>query len=1474
MPAISKIRLTNVVYEHGQKRYHDELFLFDGFNGAIVLENGGGKSVFIQTVLQAIIPHTDVGERKVKDTLILDEGPAHIAIEWLLNERPRRYAVTAVTLFKRLNGIDSLRYVYEYGENDPHSIEMIPFVQEEGREKRPSSRGEMSDYYSYMASQSRNAKTFSQSIKSYREYIEEQYHIIGNEWDSIARINGAEGDVEAFFENCKKTNELIDRLLIPSVEKGMAGFHKEVFADMFENRREQFKKYKELKETIDQNKLLSEELAHYVERFRQVDEKEKLYFMARRKAKGYQLYLMEELEGIVGKLAQLEDAFEEWNEEKLRLAMKFDSLSIEQERRLLTEFEEKEKMIRETLTELEEAFQSRKLEYYSLQFARAREEIVKEQENLKLYEQELENLDRNVEVEEWIVELENINGQIHYLFLEMKESIEKELQDVRFEMNQLKGRFESLEEKKGELELERNEWNERLTKVKAEIHFIIKKQKQLKSELVSHEDESIEQLLEEWTIKLQQLDEEKVATVQKMKELGPEIEKQKKLSQNLLQQLLDKKSLLATEEEKKKQFDERHKWVLERLAETLAQWTYIDSVYNRHASIESQIEERLAKLKRQKDRLLDEERVAKRFVDDYAEQEQFFADPYVEKQIQHWNQFEYLVTGIQYVQSVQDEISIDESDYPFWALTLITTEKEKEDVQEKLKSIQHHLKYPIFVISSVEAGQLVKGEKAYEDVVEPALWHMNIDNKRFAEWKVQKAEEAEKKTQERKEVEVSIDHWERTKEHFHQFLKDYPHEKYVELENNIRDLSHEIQNLREEQKKANELVQELEKELKMKESSLHSIEIEMQDLQNRLIPKAIEYTNLSKELHQLQKDKQDYEKQTNDLMEQEKRLASEINRVNIELGRVRDELSGLEIRMLYEVDKNELFTEVKQYSVVRSEMAMNALKTLRHELNNRIHQIQTSRREWESRIDNSQRRIEDLKKDQKRLRNEYDGLDEEYPFPMNGEEKIGQLAVGLRELAGEVKEGSAEWQDAVTKKKVQEDRVNQRVEKFEESYPGHEVIVFGDELSAVEDQLKEERRRLQKRLDYLKQQQELLVKEEAACVEAKQQFERYELVHKLEDPGLEGAMLSDEESREFPYNRKTIVEQLIRELEMKQQAVSDELEVLARAKESYKRFCQQLSDPKIRKNAVEGVETKKTYEEVLNYQQQLEERIDRTIQIAEATIQDYDKEQQQFITYIHKHLQNVREDLLEIAKKTRVRVGDSWKTVYEIQVPDWDEDEAKEKIREHIDWILSQIERESFRDEKGMEDAAKVRQFLEKTLQTVPLLREVIGNQTMKVKCRKVESDEHISNTYYTWEQSNQWSGGEKWSKNMALFLGLLNFIAEKSQHIQPNAKRHRTVILDNPFGKASSDHVLSPVFFIAEQLGFQMIALTAHAEGKFLSDYFPIIYSCKLRHLEGGGGSKQVLTKEKQIQTAYFHDHAPESLVRLGEREQMSLFD
>ena len=166
----------------------------------------------------------------------------------------------------------------------------------------------------------------------------------------------------------------------------------------------------------------------------------------------------------------------------------------------------------------------------------------------------------------------------------------------------------------------------------------------------------------------------------------------------------------------------------------------------------------------------------------------------------------------------------------------------------------------------------------------------------------------------------------------------------------------------------------------------------------------------------------------------------------------------------------------------------------------------------------------------------------------------------------------------------------------------------------------------------------------------------------------------------------------------------------------------------------------------------------------------------------------------------------------------------------------------------------------------------VLGNHAIKVKCRKATSSDTFSERPYDWEESNKWSGGETWCKNMSLFLGCLNYLAEKHTQIR-RTKHHndRVVIADNPFGKASSDHVLEPVFFIAEQLGFQIIALTAHEEGSFIRRYFPIVYSCRFASIPGGKG--KVLEPEKEIKTAFFEEHSPESLQRLEEFEEIGLF-
>ena len=74
-----------------------------------------------------------------------------------------------------------------------------------------------------------------------------------------------------------------------------------------------------------------------------------------------------------------------------------------------------------------------------------------------------------------------------------------------------------------------------------------------------------------------------------------------------------------------------------------------------------------------------------------------------------------------------------------------------------------------------------------------------------------------------------------------------------------------------------------------------------------------------------------------------------------------------------------------------------------------------------------------------------------------------------------------------------------------------------------------------------------------------------------------------------------------------------------------------------------------------------------------------------------------------------------------------------------------------------------------------------------------------------------------------------------------------------------------------AVDVSFRFEALTALAEGKFISDYFPKVYSCRLR--PSTSPDKYLIAADTEIRHAYFQDHDPKALRRLGEQKQMELF-
>ena len=1469
MPSISRIRFTNVVYEEGNKRYNDEMFTFDGHNSAILLENGGGKTVFIQAALQAVFPRADLAERKIKQTLNLDRAPAHIAVEWIVSEEPRRYVVTAVSLFLHNQSLDSYHYVYEYESNDAHAIDQMPFVREnmDGSE-RAATRDEIKDYYQERAqSAGYRAETF-QTIKAYREHLEEAYHIIANEWDSIIKINSTEGGVEAFFEECKTTGQLFDRLLIPTVEASIAGHDKKTFADTFEKRREQFKRYKSLKAQIEENKRIEMELASYVDQFEALYGKEQAYDVAKREAKGLHQFIEAERTELEEEKARYEAQLEEWRDAKEEWDRAQASYEVLEKRERHAAARQAFDKLNEEQERLDREYRNQQNVYYSLKLAEHKQKMKTAEENKAYFKEQLDRLDEETGVDELRDKLDETRSALHGYFAEKVEEAERAIASLKREQQPLTDEIDRLtklfDEKTREKELAQQEF----AKLDGQVHGYDQLMDNIQQSILSKPDqETIEEKVDEWKQEEQSLDQRIVGLKSENKRLNEVLQDLNKRHDESQTALTRVEKELSETESSLKVFRDEHQRVIERLGQYKPKWANLDDVYLKQESIQSELGDALVRQQKEHERTLHKERLAFRFVDDYGEQDRFFAEPFIEKKVADWsNQFRLLETGVQYIENVTNA---EASVFPYWAISLVTTGNEKDALLRKVRENSTHLSQPLFIFSTDDVTRILKGEMTVQEGVVPSHWPANMDVEAFRAWQANRQRGASEATEARRVAEAEMQAVHQLIDLVQTFAERYPYESWQELVEKKQSLRDQKQSMVDELRTMEQTMVEHQETITNHQQDIDALSDYLNGLRNKLA-RALEYEKHKKERHHLKEKQQTVSERVSGLENERKRADQQRLKFKEEHDHMTEEIRNQRVQKQWLTDDS-LFQKVKDTTPVFTSASKEVLEEQFDDLSIQLKGVSRQRNEVEAKLSFEKKTVTSEQEAIVNVRREHANLDETLVFPLDGKERMQSLSSRFGEMGDLLKQVEADCEKAKQAMYEWSGKVQAAETAFYDRFEGSGLVTFSDPLADVLIELKDTKKQLEERKRYIDQQWDQVEGQLIRNGEAYQMVQQYEVKHLFLNQSVEAKSLNQEEQRAYTYNRASFVKGYTDTLNTTFEALVAEENKVGKAKDRFKSFCRdEVTDVQMRQMAIRGVDSKTRYEDVIEFKRHMNERIHRAIRYNEETIRDADKELEQFISHIHQHLHNLVDQMKVIPKKTKVKVDETWKEIYSFQIPEWEETEGKERIRNHIDWILGELEKDSFFGTGGEEDQGKIRKEIEKWLDSKQLLRVVMNQDVMKVSCRKVTNDNRVTTKHHSWEQTNNWSGGEKWSKNMTLFLGILKYISEKTHHVEGKG-RTRAVIMDNPFGKASSDHVLNPVFFIAEQLGFQILALTAHAEGKFLHDYFPVIYSCRLR--SSTDASTNVMTKERHLHTAYFQDHAPRSLERLGETEQMELF-
>lgn len=226
MPAIRKIRIVNFRFNNGAKLIPDEIFCTENAEGKPIdtlfnLDNGGGKSVIVQLLLQPICPKAKVQNRNISDYFQKGTDHAFVLIEWALdgshNSLLTGIALAASTTADDENESKTIRYytfIHDYTRaGDKLDLISLPLSQRTGSHIRPISFDELRKYL-----QNRRVEYYpSDSLRRYQKRLEE-FGIFHNEWENIlVPINAVEGGITKFFEEYKTSDRLLDKFIIPGV---------------------------------------------------------------------------------------------------------------------------------------------------------------------------------------------------------------------------------------------------------------------------------------------------------------------------------------------------------------------------------------------------------------------------------------------------------------------------------------------------------------------------------------------------------------------------------------------------------------------------------------------------------------------------------------------------------------------------------------------------------------------------------------------------------------------------------------------------------------------------------------------------------------------------------------------------------------------------------------------------------------------------------------------------------------------------------------------------------------------------------------------------------------------------------------------------------------------------------------------------------------------------------------------------------
>lgn len=475
MPVFNRIRIINIRYDN--REINDELFdYYDGCNALMNLANGSGKTVMVETLFQPIHPNMSVGKWKIIDYLTGDQRPTFVMIEWRLDQtKEPTYFMTgicmSITRFKQEDNqpgkaLKYFTFTHTYSGGNEYDIAHIPVLPEKTERAKYPTYDEVQQLLKKYAASHQEFRVFRKDRqKDYQTHLREHY-IFPEEWDLLETINQAEngGGMSNLFEPCKTSDLLFDRWILKKISDTNRTQRSSLMQALTALTLPMIESDQKLREK-EQAEDVAEQLRNFEEVFQSYTDSLDRKEQKERRLAGVLLYTeqcrkQKEQEMTAAQQTQEECRAEEQHIQQEELSQQYYDLENEQNKA-----QNNEVSLKEQLPLLEKQAEDAKRNYRFMQAAQYKSARIHAEQELLTARNLLQTLSQGNEAER----LQNLGYSLYVGYRhavqeakDIYEQIQVQLRSNRNEQKRMKSQKEELSHKQNELNIQKGVLSQKL----------------------------------------------------------------------------------------------------------------------------------------------------------------------------------------------------------------------------------------------------------------------------------------------------------------------------------------------------------------------------------------------------------------------------------------------------------------------------------------------------------------------------------------------------------------------------------------------------------------------------------------------------------------------------------------------------------------------------------------------------------------------------------------------------------------------------------------------------------------------------------------------------------------------------------------------------------------------------------------------------------------------------------------------------